>query len=48
MACMPPAMELENRVLAMLGTTTAYKIKGNVLSLLVGTKTLAEFKSANR
>lgn len=48
MACLPPAMELENRVLSMLAATTTYKIEDNVLFLLEGTKTLAEFKPANR
>jgi uncharacterized lipoprotein YbaY/heat shock protein HslJ/uncharacterized lipoprotein NlpE involved in copper resistance len=45
MACVDPYMELEGRVLKMLNTTTAYRIKGEQLFLLEGDKVLARFES---
>ncbi len=45
MACVGPYMELEGRVLKMLNTTTAYRIKGEQLFLLEGDKVLARFES---
>ncbi len=45
MACEPPLIALEARVLAMLGATTAYRIDGEQLSLLAGTQALARFEA---
>jgi len=45
MACVPPFMELENRVLKMLGATTAYRIEGEKLTLLGGDQVLARFEA---
>lgn len=46
MACAAPAMDLERQVLKMLGATTAYRIEGEELTLLIGgDQVLARFES---
>ena len=47
MACEAPFMELEGRVLKMLGATTGYRIKGRQLILLGGDRVLARFEGVN-
>ncbi len=46
MACAVPAMDLENQVLKILGATTAYRIEGEELILLIGgDQVLARFEA---
>lgn len=45
MACMPPLMELEKRVLKVIGATTSYRIDGEQLTLLADDQELARFES---
>jgi heat shock protein HslJ len=45
MACLPPLMELEARVHKMLGETTAFRVQGQMLELLSGTRPLAHFEA---
>jgi putative lipoprotein len=45
MACESPFMELEGRVLNMLGATTGYRIEGRQLILLGGGQVLARFEA---
>ena len=45
MACMPPLMELERKVLEVIGATTGYRIDGEQLTLLADDKELARFES---
>ena len=45
MACMPPLMTLEQRVLKVIGATTGYRIDGEQLTLLAGDEVLARFAS---
>lgn len=44
MACPPPAMELENKVLAMFASVTTYHLEGKFLFLLNGQALLAKFE----
>jgi uncharacterized lipoprotein YbaY/heat shock protein HslJ len=45
MACGSPYMELEHKVLKMLGATTAYRIKGEQLFLFNENKVIARFEA---
>jgi heat shock protein HslJ len=47
MACESPSMELEDRFLKMLGTTTNYRIEGQQLILLGADQTLARFEAVH-
>ena len=45
MACAPPLMDLEGRLLKALGATTGYRLEGQKLLLLAGQKVLARFEA---
>ncbi|MDC8785262.1 YbaY family lipoprotein [Roseateles koreensis] len=43
MACTPAAMAIENKVLALLGATTRFRVQGQQLTLLAGDQVLGRF-----
>ena len=45
MACMPPLMDLERKVLKVIGITTGYRIDGEQLTLLADGQALTRFES---
>jgi putative lipoprotein len=45
LTCAPPLMELEARVLSVLGVTTGYRIDGERLTLLAGDRVLARLEA---
>lgn len=45
MACMPPLMDLERKVLKAIGATTGYRIDGEQLTLMADDQVLARFES---
>lgn len=45
MACMPPLMDLERKVLKVIGATTGYRIDGEQLTVLADGQALARFES---
>lgn len=45
MACMPPLMDLERKVLKVIGATTGYCIDGEQLTVLADGQALARFES---